>query len=167
MSTPLPDRVFISYSHDGAGHRKRVLQLSETLRGGGLDCQIDQYHTNPSEGWPRWMERQISEATFVLVVCTATYKSRFDGHGAPTTGRGADWEGIQVIQQLYDSRSRNDKFVPVLFDGASEDDIPSRLRPYTYYRLMAGYDDLYRYLTKQPAVVPGPVGKRRVLPPNP
>ena len=72
-----------------------------------------------------------------------------------------------MLQQLYDSRSINEKFIPVLFDGADETHIPLPLKPYTYYRLLGSYDRLYRYLTGQPKIVPGPIGSKRVLPPHP
>ena len=34
--------VFISYSHDSEAHRKRVLGLSERLRGDGIETILDQ-----------------------------------------------------------------------------------------------------------------------------
>lgn len=67
-------RIFISYSHDSDLHREFVLQLANQLRADGLDCQIDQYINGfPAEGWQRWMENQIEQADFVLLVCTANY----------------------------------------------------------------------------------------------
>ena len=36
---------------------------------------IDQGES-PPEGWQLWMERQIDEADFVLMVCIATYRRR-------------------------------------------------------------------------------------------
>ena len=168
MSDKQPTKVFISYSHDSDAHRDLVLQLAQQLRSDGLDCQIDQFLLGgPAEGWPRWMQRQVEEADFVLVVCTATCKRRIEGKEQPGKGKGADWEGMLAIQELYEARSLNEKFIPVLFDGATDDDIPLPLKPYTYYRLPAGYDDLYRYLTKQPDVVAGPIGQKRVLPQRP
>ncbi len=48
--------VFISYSQDSEEHKKRVLDLSNRLRGDGVDCSIDQYEESPPEGWTRWVE---------------------------------------------------------------------------------------------------------------
>jgi len=167
-ATSRPPRVFLSYSHDSHSHRKEALDLAQRLRREGVDCQIDQFLLGgPSEGWPRWTQRQVEEVDFVLVVCTETYKRRFDGREQPGTGKGADWEGILVLQQLYDVRSINEKFIPVIFDGAEEEDIPLPLKPYTHYRIPGRYDDLHRFLTEQPKVVPGPVGEKKVMPPDP
>jgi hypothetical protein len=43
-------RIFISYSHDRQGHMDRVWNLSERLRGDGVDCRIDQHQESPAEG---------------------------------------------------------------------------------------------------------------------
>ena len=65
--------VFISYSHDSPEHADRVLALSDRLIADGIDCTLDQYETTPPEGWPRWMDRHIRQADFVLMICTDTY----------------------------------------------------------------------------------------------
>ncbi len=59
-------KIFISYSHDSPAHGDRVLALSQRLRADGIDARVDQYEIAPPEGWPRWMDRQIREADFVL-----------------------------------------------------------------------------------------------------
>ena len=94
--------------------------LSERLRRDGFDTQLDRYiNGTPAEGWPRWMLDRLDEAAFVLVVCTETYYSRFRGHEQPDRGKGVDWEGALITQELYDARSSTLKFVPVLFDAAN------------------------------------------------
>ncbi|HSK79586.1 MAG TPA: SEFIR domain-containing protein, partial [Thermoanaerobaculia bacterium] len=117
--------VFISYSHDSEEHREKVLALAERLREDGLDARLDQYvEGTPEQGWPRWMLDQLDEAKFVLVVCTETYYRRFRGHEVPGRGKGADWEGALITQEIYDSRSRTVKFVPVMIAAGQERFIP-------------------------------------------
>ena len=49
---------------------------------GGIDVILDRYvHPAPEEGWPRWMDRNLDEAQFVLMVCTETYRRRVMGRG--------------------------------------------------------------------------------------
>ena len=156
--------VFISYSHDSASHRERVLGLSERLRGDGIETRLDQYLNGaPDEGWPRWMLDRLDEADFVLVVCTETYYRRFRGHEVPGMGKGADWEGTLITQELYDTRSRTLKFVPVLFDSQDESFIPEPLRKLTYYLLTSesSYNEFYDFLLGQGGVEPGPIGTVR------
>jgi hypothetical protein len=64
-------RILISYSHDSDEHRVRVRQLADSLRRDGLDCWIDQYlDSDPLDGWPLWMEKEIELANIVLLICT-------------------------------------------------------------------------------------------------
>ena len=87
-SMPTSDlgEVFISYSWDSTEHIHSVLQLSNRLRADGIDCVLDQYEDSPPEGWPRWMDRKIRDAKFVLMVCTETYYKRVMGD--EDTGKG-------------------------------------------------------------------------------
>jgi SEFIR domain len=159
--------VFISYTHDSEEHRQRVLELAQRLRADGADSMVDRFvNGSPPEGWPLWMERQIQRADFVLVVCTATYLRRYRGEEQPGKGLGGVWEAVLTRQELYENSARNTKFVPILFPGASQDDIPTPLRPYTWHRLPDGYVELVRYLTEQPAIVPAPLGQKKLLPPE-
>lgn len=157
-------RVFISYSHDSPEHAQRVLALSERLRKDGVDAQVDQYvNGTPSKGWPRWMLDQLDEAEYVLLICTETYYRRFRGHEKPGKGKGADWEGALITQEIYDARSETIKFVPILFDSSDEHYIPQPLRSLTHYTLdsEAAYERLYDFLLGQAGVEPRDLGNVR------
>jgi TIR domain len=67
-----PPKVLISYSHDSPEHAQHVLELANRLRADGIDCTIDQYVLVPPEGWPRWMDKQVRDSDFVVMVCTET-----------------------------------------------------------------------------------------------
>ncbi len=160
-------RVLISYSHDSAAHKQRVLDLADRVCGDGVDCHLDRYEVSPQEGWTRWMINQVEESAFVLVVCTETYDRRFRGKEDPNKGLGATWEGFIITQEIYNDASRNTKFIPIAFSADDAKHIPLFLQSATYYRLDTeeGYQDLYRRLTAQPGIVKPPIGKRRNLPP--
>jgi hypothetical protein len=154
-------RVFISYSHDSDTHREQVLGLSERLRADGIETLLDQYVNGaPPQGWPRWMLDQLDAADSVLVVCTETYYRRFRGHEEPGKGRGVDWEGALITNELYDARSRTVKFVPVLLSAAGENWIPEPLRSGTHFALTSqeAYENLYDFLLEQAGVEPHPIG---------
>lgn len=157
-------RIFISYSHDSPEHEERVLALSERLRVDGIDAQVDQYvNGTPPEGWPRWMLNEVDKAKFVLLVCTETYYRRFRGHEKPGKGKGADWEGALITQEVYDARSHTLKFVPILFNYDDERYVPEPLRSVTHYTLdsEASYERLYEFLLGEAGVVPGALGDVR------
>lgn len=160
--------VFISYSHDSAEHEDCVLAWADRLIDEGVDCVLDKYNPHPPEGWPLWMDRQIRDATFVLMVCTETYYQRVMREEKPGIGLGVQWESTLIYTYLYDNAASDDRFIPVLLDGAHQFDIPAPVRGRTFYRADTdeGYDGLYRHLTKQPSTPKPPLGTPRVLPPR-
>jgi tetratricopeptide (TPR) repeat protein len=158
---PRQPRVFISYSHDSEKHREHVLELANRFRSDGIDAWLDLYEQAPPEGWPRWMQRQLQEADFILVICTESYKRRFEGQEEPGKGRGVTWEGLLAAQLLYEAGTVNRKLVPILLENVSEDTVPLSLRPYARFWLPSDYDALYRLLTAQPDVVAPPLGETR------
>jgi hypothetical protein len=172
MTSPSPvpqPKVFVSYSHDSEEHVDRVLALCDRLRQDGIDADVDQYAPAPSEGWPLWMERQIQAADFVLLVCTETYRRRFDGKEESGRGLGAAWEGAIVTQAIYETAGANSKFIPVTLSAGDETHIPIPLRRTTFYQLNTpnGYEGLYRRLTNQPAAPKPALGLIHSLPPRP
>jgi hypothetical protein len=163
-----PPKVLISYSHDSREHKDRVLGLSNRLREEGIDCTIDQYLLVPAEGWPRWMEKQIRESDFVLMVCTETYYRRVLGEEDPGRGRGVRWEGHLIYEAIYQADTQNTKFIPVVLEADGSRWIPSVLRSTNYYDLRTedGYEELYRRLTNRPRARKPDLGKLRSLPPG-
>jgi hypothetical protein len=159
-------KVFISYSHDSVEHARRVLGLAERLRKDGVDAKLDQYVAGtPPEGWPRWTENQLEWADFVLLVCTETYCRRFRGHEQAEKGRGVDWEGALVTNEVYDDRSLTKKFVPTLFSSNEAKFIPRPLRGHTHYVLDTedNYSELLAFLAGRAGVLPSPVGPMREI----
>ncbi len=159
-------RVFISYTHDSPEHGDRVLAFANRLVINGIDVALDQYEPSPAEGWPLWMERQLRECKFTLMICTVLYYRRVTGQETVNVGLGVPWEGNVIYNSLYVNRAVNQKFIPVLFDNAPVTNIPDPLRGYTFYRAdtEAGYEQLYRRLTDQPFVVKPPPGSLIALP---
>lgn len=166
MGAALPPTVFISYSHDSEAHEQRVLALADQLRANGIDVRLDQYVAHPPEGWPRWCERQAVECTFVLMVCTPTYRQRFDREDTPgDAGKGAKFEGLIIQQILFEAGTINRTLIPVVFDDGDAQDVPLSLRAYARYRVPREYDALYRRLTDQPKTPAPPLGELKVMPP--
>ena len=162
---PQPPRVFISYSHDSDEHRDFVRGLADRLRAEGVESWIDQYVPGfPAQGWQRWMESEIEQADFVLLVCTPLYHQRFKGEDREG-GRGVNFEGVVISQLLYDNFQQNTKFLPVLPESGHFEDVPVALRGH-FFQLENDYPKLYRVLTQQPEVIPPPVGQTVPLPPK-
>ena len=165
-------RAFISYSHDSREHQLRILDLSERLRNDGIDCRIDQYQIHPRGGWPLWMEREIRDADHVMVVCTETYRQRFNGEEAEGVGFGAAYESTLTRGSIYASPtdSKFSKFLVVLLRRADRDFVPDVLLSAAQYCLEDddGYDRLYRHIVGIPYAQMSQIGKpktERSLPP--
>jgi len=161
-----PGEVFISYSWDSEEHIASVLALSDRLRSDGIDCVIDQYEVSPPEGWPRWMDRKIASANFVLVVCTETYFARVMGYEEAGKGLGVKWEGNAIYQHLYNAGANNVKFIPVLMKDEDKGFIPTPLQGASHFTVdtEVGYDRLYNRLLGRPPAEKPPLGQRKPLP---
>jgi hypothetical protein len=166
----VPPKVLISYSHDSPAHSKAILELANQLRSDGIDVIIDQFEPHPPEGWPQWMLRRIEKSQFVLMVFTERYYRRCRGEEKTGVGKGVTWESIIIDTELYESPHDNKKFVPIVLRATDEQWITTRMRSYTRYVLSdyslghpGGYQNLYRYLTDQPANTPRPLGRRKKL----
>ena len=167
-------RVFISYSHDSEEHADRVLALADALCDGGIDVILDRYvHPAPAEGWPLWMERNLDEAKFVLMVCTEIYARRVMGPAEPGKGLGGLWEGRLIYNRIAYGEPGGIRFIPILLPGAEPTHIPAPVRGHNHYRLAIfdftdpAYEALYRHLTGQPATARPGLGRIKILPPMP
>ena len=76
-------------------------------------------------------------------------------------GLGVNQEGYLIQQDLYDHGSHTHKYIPVLLDRSLGGSVPGALRGFMSYELPDDYEQLYRRLTRQPAVVRAPLGKLR------
>ncbi|WP_290519375.1 toll/interleukin-1 receptor domain-containing protein [Alcanivorax sp.] len=103
-----PPRVFVSYSHDSAQHKKWVLEFASTLRNRGVDVILDQWDLQPGDDLPHFMETQLSTADFVLIVCTSKYVEKANaGEG------GVGYEKMIVTSSLL-SRIDSNKVIPIV-----------------------------------------------------
>ena len=156
-------KVLITYSHESKEHQDKVLEFSNKLRVEGVDAILDQYEDSPPEGWPKWMDRNIKNSDFVIIVCTEKYYSSV--MGTETKGLGVSWESSLIYQHLYNAASNNIKFIPVLFSDGDKKNIPEPLQGATYYNIDSStdYDKLYWQLLGKKPEKPE-IGKARTLP---
>lgn len=156
-------KVFISYSHQDAVYENKVLEFSNKLRSEGIDANIDLYEESPSEGWPRWMEKQIRESDYVLVLSSKSYHDKFY---SDKKGKGIAWEVSIIYQCLYDTNAETKKFIPVFFEAGEEQYIPTPIKSFTYYNVgtSEGYNKLYWRLRGVNKTEKPPLGKLRPLP---
>ncbi|MFC0533306.1 effector-associated domain 2-containing protein [Phytohabitans kaempferiae] len=167
-------RVFVSYAHESPAHIEQVRQLWTLLLENGVDARLDLPATAERQDWPLWMMEQLRHADYVVVVASPAYRRRADGEAAADEGRGVQFEGALLREQLYADRPTwTRKILPVILPGQSEDGIPIFLGPatgtsYPVKELSAtGLEELVRVITGQPAVVAPPLAPPPALPPAP
>ena len=97
----------------------------------------------PEEGWPRWMKNCIKKADIVLCICGKTYKEAFAGEGG---GRGGDWEGAIITDELFQNFSRNKKFSPILPEQGAYQDVPELLLRWNSDILLTDRDQILRHI---------------------
>jgi len=159
-------KIFISYTQDSEKHSNAVLNLANKLRSEGIDVILDQYEQSPSEGWPHWMDRKINEANFILMVCTENYYKRVMGKEKVGVGQGLKWEGRLIYQDLYNSDTKSQKFIPIIFKDEDKVYIPKPIQGSTHYNIknQDQYDKLYWFLRGINPVEAPELGKLRPLP---
>ncbi len=145
--------VFISYSHDSEHHIQQVVDLgTKLIEWGGIDVVLDQWESSPEEGWTLWMEKQIKNTDFTLIICSSAYYDKVIHDTKAGVGKGVKWEGRMIRNLLYTSDSKGNKFIPVLLDNGKPVHILTALKDSTHYyaHTEEGFEKLYRFLTAQP-----------------
>ena len=158
-------RVFISYSHDSPEHASKILEFAKQLREDGIDAILDQYEPWPEKGWPQWMLQQVSEADFVLMICTEMYYKGVMDKLDPGEKRGIKYEWNLINSHFYKTSSVNKRFLPVLLEKTFVGWIPDPFQGMPWFCIATDeeYEDLYRRLTKQPKTQKPHLGKLKSL----
>ncbi|BCJ40510.1 hypothetical protein GCM10010168_81560 [Actinoplanes ianthinogenes] len=149
-------RVFLSYAHDDDPHRSAVRELWHFLRRNGIDARCDM-DTSLRRNWTHWMEQELADVDFVLVIASPAYRSRAENGAVTGSGNGVEYEAGLIREMLYADRARwFSRILPVLLPGRSAGEIPSFLLPTssTVYTIesftVPGAEQLLRHLTAQP-----------------
>ncbi|TMP40011.1 toll/interleukin-1 receptor domain-containing protein [Pseudoalteromonas rubra] len=155
MSTP---KIFVSYSHDSPSHKGWVLSLATKLRASGIDAILDQWELTAGDDLPSFMEKHISEADYILMVCTESYVSKANsGKG------GVGYEKMIVTSDLMKNIDSN-KVIPVIRQKGKSD-VPTFLKTKLYIDMSNdeleefGFDELIRTVHKSPLYKKPEIGR--------
>ena len=151
---PAP-RAFISYSWDDDQHKAWVSNLATDLRRDGVETRLDQWHTALGDQFTAFMEREIRDNDFVLVVCTPNYRLKSDQR----TG-GVGYEGDIMTADVAE-RGNHRKYIPVLARGSWRQAAPSWLQGKRYVDLRT----VKTYRTNYPELASTLMGTTPTAPP--
>lgn len=152
-------KAFVSYSWDDDNHKKWVAKLATRLRSDIVEVILDQWHAVPGDQFPEFMEREIRENDYVLIICTPNYKQKSDNRRG-----GVGYEGDIMTGEIF-SKGNHRKFIPILARGTWEDAAPSWLKGKYFIDLSAdhlferGYNDLLTTVRGTRPKAP-PMGKK-------
>ena len=119
-------KVFISYSHDSAEHRRWVSELGTKLRHNGIDAILDQWDLGLGDDKTLFMEHGIRDSDRVLVICTDSYVEKANaGEG------GVGYEVRIVSAQLVENLGIN-KFIPIIRQASGKKKAPTCLEGRVY-----------------------------------
>jgi TIR domain len=153
-----PPKVFISYSHDSSWHKAWVLKLAGDLRAKGVDVVLDRWDLVPGQDVSLFMQRGISQADRVIMVCSSVYVEKAEGGVG-----GVGFERLIVTAEVIRSIDTI-KFIPILRESGGSGKIPSFLGPRLYinFDLDEDYEDRLDELTRvmhgAPATIKPPLG---------
>lgn len=159
-------RVFVSYSHDSPEHTKWVSDFATKLLDNGVDVILDQWDLRYGDDVPKFMEKGVSEADRVLMVCTLPYvRKSNEGKG------GVGYEAMIVTGELVRDLGTS-KFIPIVKQDSEPAELPVSVSTRFYINLShadkfdAEFVNLLRELHGAPAVTKPPLGKRPKLEAN-
>lgn len=162
MNTP---KAFISYSWDSESHKKWVAKLATELRTDGIDIKLDQWELIPGDQLPTFIETEIRDNDYILIICTPKYKTKSD-----TRKGGVGYEGDVMTSEVL-TKGNHRKFIPILASGSWDDSAPSWLVGKYYIdmstleRYNSGYNDIISTIYGTRPKAP-PIGKVKVATPS-
>jgi len=115
-------RVFISYSHEEPKHGQWVMEIAKSLRANGVDANLDEWDLIPGQGTTYFIESQIRDSDFVILICTPLYAEKSN---IPRGGVG--YEKNIISAEMLQSNDLRSKFIPILRKGTFDDALPTYL----------------------------------------
>ena len=128
--------VLISYAHEplNPARAEKVRLLAERLRSYDVDVLTDLDDPAPGAGWLNWMSSKIEAAGHVLMVCSETYRKRYDEtDDSPSYGAGYEGRIIRIRYNIL--KEPRSKYVPILFEGDKPANIPLEMLDHDRYEL--------------------------------
>ncbi|PKN89413.1 MAG: hypothetical protein CVU51_00255 [Deltaproteobacteria bacterium HGW-Deltaproteobacteria-1] len=152
-------RVFLSYSHEEPEHDQWVMDLGKLLRENGVDAYLDKWDLIPGQDTTYFMESQIRDSDFVILICTPIYA---DKSNIPRGGVG--YEKNIISAEMLQANDLRPKFIPVLRRGTFDSSLPTYLG--SKYAVdfrddkeqQNALDELLRAVYKQPHPEKPPLG---------
>ena len=174
-----PKRVFLSYAWESDEFRTWVKALATRLREDGVEARLDDWHLPKNGNIPEFMNREVREADWVLVLCSPGYQQRVRATEDGERVSGVGWESRLLSGGLL--VTNQNKILAVLAQGQWQHAAPDSLLGQIYFDIShpatfeENYEGLVRAITgttekapplgaPHPAIAEEPVGALRYHP---
>jgi hypothetical protein len=128
-----PKRVFLSYAWESDEYKLWVKQLAVRLRADGVNARLDEWDLPKNGNIPEFMNREVREADWVLVVCSPGYQQRVRDTEDGKRVSGDGWEIRLLSSNIFVTNTN--KILAVLARGRWQDAAPDSLRGQLYFDL--------------------------------
>jgi hypothetical protein len=164
--------AFVSYAQASPEWQRVVVQFTTALRTvGGVDAEMDIFHTSDHQQWTAFGPEQIRTSDFILVAVDPAYKARWSGTNEGHVGAGAAREAA-AIKSIFEKGQQEflRRVKVILLPGADKADIPDDLLGFGERFGIKSFDEagleaLLRSIWGKPAFPKPPLGDIPVLPP--
>ncbi|XP_050409080.1 uncharacterized protein LOC126824021 isoform X2 [Patella vulgata] len=153
-------KVLVTFAYDSDKHMQRVLSLCNCIEKNGFKCCVDIYNRNHKSGKNGKSEKlafykeKFEEADFILVCPSKKYhKDTCDDSRSKDSSSSDGLHTKFIYDMMYrefiQNGNNNKRFVPVILEGTSHDDLPRWLLNQTVkYTWPSQYKDLLWMLTR-------------------
>lgn len=154
-------KIFISYSWDDEEHKEWVLNLANELIANGVDVLLDRYELKLGHNLFHFMEQSLLISNKVLIILTPNYKIKADGRKG-----GVGYEYSILNSDLYNKILDNDKYIPVLRRGDTNESVPGFMQQFIRLDMkdngeyITQFKSLLRAIFNEPELTKPPLGPR-------
>lgn len=111
-------RVFISYAWEDEETNKWVQEFADALMKEGINVYFDRKDLTYGDSISEYMEKNIENADYILVICTKKYKEK-----SKLRIGGVGYEVNIIVNQMMNDNKKK-KIIPILREGSQETSIP-------------------------------------------
>ena len=116
--------AIISYSWDSDKHKTWVREMATRLRLNGVNVKLDQWHVKPGQSLTQFMEKEIVECDYVIIICTPNYYEK------SLKRRGGVGYEQQIISGHIAAGVSREKFIPIVREGVFEPGLTCAIPPH-------------------------------------
>ncbi|KAF7652711.1 hypothetical protein LDENG_00093490 [Lucifuga dentata] len=158
-------RVFVTYEADNDKHVNEIINFVALLRHNGFDTHIDIFEQQfRSISKIDFMERYLSEKEYlIIIIISPKYYETVTASPVSLENDERTFNTVYIHKQLQNefiqNGSKNFRFIPILFPGATKCHVPTWLQNTNVYRWPQDRDDILRRLMRVEKYNPPPVGE--------